>query len=102
MSVVTLHLHANTFNECILKKTKILFLIRGSHESFLMKNLPIINQIKHSTKGAGKVTRWKGPKSWEMKESSKEGGWQRGRKKRYKMKRPKSWQMKNHSNWGGW
>jgi hypothetical protein len=80
--MITLHLHPNTFNACINKKTKILFLIRGSHGiPFLMKNLPIINQTKHPTKGGGKATRWKEPKSWQMKESSKEGWMAMGEKK---------------------
>jgi len=57
--MITLHLHPNTFNACITKKTKILFLIRGSHGiPFLMKNLPIINQTKHPTK--------RGRKSYKM------------------------------------
>jgi hypothetical protein len=101
------------------KKTKIWFLIRGSHGSFLMKILPIMNQTKHPTKGGGKATRWKGPQVLANEQPSNGGGWCGGGKgtrlkepspgkwttlqwgwmvwgwKRYKIEGPKSWQMRN-------
>ncbi len=106
--VVTLHLHANTFNACMHnKKTKIWFLIRGSHGSIILDEKPANHQSNKAPnkKGEEKLTRSKGPKSWQMKNQSSKDAPRRvdgkGGRKRYKMEGPKSWQMKNPPI-GGW
>ncbi len=61
------------------------------------------SSIKQSTqqKGGGKATRWKGPKSCQMKESSKEG-WMAMGEKKVQDRRTQVLANEEPSNGGGW
>ncbi len=92
------------------KKTKILFLIRGSQGSFILDEEKLANHQSNQApnkRGGGKATRrWKGPKSWQMKNPPRRVDDGKGGGRGTRWKGPKSWQMKKPPMgvdgwWGG-